>query len=83
MTREEALHLLEETEQDYKQKNRIMQGLTIIAKHNDNLDLTIACEHDLLYAGAFDLVEEMTREEVIEMATLGWFEEYDSWAHHV
>jgi hypothetical protein len=80
MTRNEALEILEETRKDYTQKQRIFRGLQILAKYDDNLQF--AFEHDQVFVADFDLtVEKMVREEVVELATCGWFLSEDSWSH--
>lgn len=82
MSEEEALKIIEETKVDYKQKNRIMRGLQILAKYEQNEDCQF--EHDIMYASDFGkTVAKMTKEDVAEMAVLGWFKdkECETWAH--
>ena len=80
MTREEAKLIIDKTRLDIKQKQRVLRGLQILAKYDDNLDCSF--EHDQMWVADFDAtVARMTREEVVEMAACGWFEDFDSWSH--
>jgi len=80
MTREEAIEIIKETKADYSQKQRVLRGLQILAKYDDNLDLSF--EHDQMWAGSFDkTVASMTRDDCVELARCGWFESYESWSH--
>lgn len=82
MNTAEALQIIKEAKTDYSQKNHIARGLLILAKYNDDMNNSIAFEHDQMWACDFEeTVEKMTREEVVEMATLGWFENNESWSH--
>lgn len=76
-----ARKLIEKTELEMHAKQDIVRGLNILAKYDDNI--SCAFEHDKMWAGDFEsTVARMSREEVIEMARLGWFESEDSWAHY-
>lgn len=80
MTREEALKLISEAKSyDDNEKQLFLRGLMILAKYDDNIfPCTDAYE---LRASDFDLtVTRMTREEVSEMASMGWFESSGQWA---
>lgn len=79
---EDALEIIEKTETDYNQKHRVPRGLQILCEHDEDLDIGIVFEHDQMWAGDFEAtVATMTREEIEEMARLGWFEDMDSWSH--
>ena len=81
MTREEALAILAETEKDYEQTQRILRGLQILAKYDDDLGLSFG--HDQMWVGDFEATAAvMSREEVTALAQWGWFEDYDSWSHY-
>ena len=83
MSKKDALTIIRETEVDFKQKQRILRGFEILAKYDD--DITCSFEHDILYIDSDfeESVAKMTREDVIEMAILGWFmdNECETWAH--
>jgi hypothetical protein len=80
MSREDAKKIIEETKADYSIPQNFLKGLEILSKYDDNIDP--AFDHDIIWASDFDAtVENMTKEEVIQMATYGWFEDEDSWAH--
>ena len=80
MTRAEALAILVETESDYNQMQRVLRGLQILAKYTSDLEPSF--EHDQMWVANFEhTVAKMTREDIAEMASLGWFENYDSWSH--
>lgn len=80
MTKEEALKLIEETKVNYQQKQHIARGLNILAKYDDNMQMSF--EHDQMWAADFDsTTAKMTREDVIELAACGWFEDTESWSH--
>jgi len=80
MTRDEALTIIEKTEADYNEKQRILRGLMILAKYDDNLDFSF--EHDHMWVADFEgTVAKMSRDDVVTLASLGWFESYDSWSH--
>jgi len=73
MTEDEAQQIIIESRAAFSSRtNIVLKGLLILARFYRNLDLEIACEHDVLYCG---IVELMTREDVLELAELGWFEE--------
>ncbi len=79
MTRVEALAIITETKDDFNQTQRVFRGMQILAKYSDTEP---SFEHDQMWIADFDqTVAKMTREEVIEMASLGWFEQYESWSH--
>ena len=82
MTKDEALKIIEETEADYSQKQRVLRGLQILAKYDQNLDAHTSFEHDQIYVNDFEeAVVQMTKEDVVELAVCGWFESEDSWSH--
>jgi hypothetical protein len=83
MTVEEALELIEKTKLGYNQKLRVLRGIQILSEHDEDLDIGIVFEHDQMWAGDFEAtVYSMTKEEIVEMALLGWFEADGSWSHY-
>lgn len=79
MTRAEALAIIAKTKDNFDQMQRVFRGMQILSKYSG---IEPAFEHDQMWIANFDeTVAKMTREEVTEMATLGWFEHYDSWSH--
>ncbi len=84
MTKDEAQQIIIEARAAFNSRtNTVLKGLLLLARFYGDLDLEIACEHDVLYCGLFGIVERMTREDVLELAELGWFEESGSWANYV
>ncbi len=82
MTKDEALQIIDATEVDYSQNQRILRGLQILAKYIEKLDDQTAFEHDQMYVNDFEeAVASMTKEDVVELAACGWFECEDSWSH--
>lgn len=80
MTREEALEIIEYTDTNYQQPQRILLGLQILARHDEVLECSF--EHDQMWASSFDMtVAKMSRDEVWQMARAGWFEDQDAWSH--
>lgn len=80
MTKEEAQHIMEQVKPSYTEKQRVIRGLNILAKYDD--DLSIAFEHDQMYTGDFEtLIAHMTPEDLQELTLCGWFESQDSWSH--
>lgn len=61
---------------------KIIAGLTIIAKYGDEYD--VAAEHDVIMAG-HSVHHKMTPEDQGGMEEAGWHwsESYDSYAFHV
>ena len=80
MKREAALKIIDETTVDYTQTNSVLRGLQILSRY---VYMNPSFEHDQMWAAGFDMtVDKMTREEVIEIARLGWFESENSWSHY-
>ncbi len=80
MTIEEALKIVEDTEANYYLNQTILRGLQILAKYDEVLDCSF--EHDQMWVGDFEAtVAKMDKDEVWEMARLGWFEADDGWSH--
>lgn len=76
-----ARAILAATAPDYTRKQRILAGLLILARYED--DLLISCERDQLYVGNFArLATSMTGEELAEMARFGWCENGGDWFHY-
>lgn len=61
-------------------QNCVVEGLIILDTYPD---CYIACEHDILYAGAY--ADKVTEEDREDLESLGWFVDKDtgSWAIHV
>lgn len=78
MKEEEAKKIIEETDADFSIKNSFVRGLNILSKYED---IDPYFEHDMGWFGSFETVEKMTKEEVIELAKCGFFEDEESWAH--
>jgi len=84
MNRQAAIKIINETVEDQgssrQPKQQLLQGLTILAKHDD--DIVASFEHDQIWASSFDqTVARMTTGEVKEMARLNWFYSEESWSH--
>ncbi len=82
MTIERASEVMESVEYDYEQKNVIVQGLNIMAKYCE--DVEIAADHDEIWAGPHDsdAIEHMSEEDLRELARLGWsIDDGDSFHH--
>ncbi len=61
-------------------KNEIYEGLKILAKYCDDIDVNPA--HDMLYAGFDGIEDKMTKEDIKGMFELNWMwaEEYEHWS---
>ena len=91
MTEEQKEKRLEEIieflEQDFPMdgeflSNQEFRGMQVLAKYTE--DLEMAAEHDQIYASSFeDTALKMSKEDLILMAKLGWFEEDGYWTHFV
>lgn len=71
-----------ENDHDFPEKNVVMRGLQILAKYEDNV--LPQFDHDKILVSDFEkIVEQMSEEDVIQMAKLGWFydKENDCWVH--
>jgi hypothetical protein len=83
MTRAEALKIMQENKRDFSApllKQRVLRGLTILGRYDDNLRPGFG--HDRIWVGDFTkTIEQMTQDEIIEMARCDWFESEDSWSH--
>ncbi len=80
MTRERALQIIEGTKTNHAQSQGILLGLQILAKYDEELDCSF--EHDQMWVSDFEAtVKRMSKDEVIGMARLGWFEADDRWSH--
>ncbi len=80
MKKSRALELLEKHEANYDKKQLFFRGLVILAKYDDDIDVSFA--HDAMWCCDFDkTIKKMTEEECIELAECGWFEDEDSWSH--
>jgi hypothetical protein len=79
---EKARVLIDKTAVDLSQKQRILRGLQIIAKYDDDIECIL--EYDEMYASNFSkTVVQMTEEEVKELARLGWNESgVNSWSYY-
>lgn len=76
----EAQKLLEKTDSDHSQKQMFFRGLSIIAKYDDDIDPFF--EHDQVWLSRFEeTVVKMSKEEVLELAKAGWFEDGGGWSH--
>lgn len=86
MTHEQIRELCEATESDYAgTKNREFEGLKILMKYTD--ELSFSAEHDQLWVHLpEERIEAMSKEDIVEMAKMGWFLESEwegSWTHFV
>ncbi len=84
MTIEEAAELMDNAEYAPGKKNHIAAGFAILSKYCD--DIAVSAEHDEIWAGPdrnFEaFVEEIKREDIEELATLGWdIDDSDSFHH--
>ena len=84
MTIEEAAELMENAEYDPSKKNDIAAGFAILSKYCD--DIPVAADHDEIWAGPASnfeaFVEEINREDIEELATLGWHIDDSDSLHH-
>lgn len=78
---EDAKKLIESTDDDNSVKNAHFKGLQIINKFMCSQDLVFAGTHDQIFVGDFEYtVQQMSEEEVKELASYGFFEDEDSWS---
>ena len=89
MTVNEALAILDRhsnitTKRDPTDKNRILQGLTLLASVDSEFDTDkdFAVMHDQIFADEFARsVRHMSEEQLLQMRRWGWFYSEDSWSH--
>ncbi len=86
MTLEEAVALLEALEYVGGVKNRIPDGLQLMKKYYDDVD--VRAEHDEVWAGPDGAdalqIERWSEEDIREMGRLGWHLDADieCWHHY-
>ena len=77
----EAERIISETEDDFLQENVIMRGLQILSEYEK--DVRCGFEHDIIFASGFrETAPRMSREDILQMARLGWFCQSGCWAHY-
>jgi hypothetical protein len=71
MEREKLEEIFEETPSHWDGDNAF-QGLQILAKYTDK-DIICGAEHDVIYSvNIDDVIDELTEEDAIKLATLNW-----------
>ena len=59
----------------------VIKGINLISKHIPKGScFDFAAEHDIIYYGDYDWVKGLDR---AKLKRWGWFEDEESWAHHV
>ncbi|OGY50748.1 MAG: hypothetical protein A3J65_02640 [Candidatus Buchananbacteria bacterium RIFCSPHIGHO2_02_FULL_45_11b] len=81
---EKAKTLLDGNEGNLNEKNTLLRGLQILAKYLDDMDHGFSSDEEIWVDGFEETIGQMTKEEVILMAKLGWSydEDSDIWTHY-
>ena len=80
-TPEEIQQILEQEHFDPNQTQVVLRGLQLLEKYDS--DVETAFEHDIIFASSFHKTSiQMSKDELILMRHLGWFEYEESWAHY-
>lgn len=78
-----ALEVIKNSKYDKDCPDPIYEGITILRRYHKELKCNYSFYDDQLFVGVFRFetyIAEMSDEDIVRMASLGWFESEDSWA---
>lgn len=81
---ERAKQIISETDGDLGEKNSLLRGLQILAKYLNDMNHGFSADEEIWIDGFEETIGQMTEEEVIQMAKLGWSYDEGSniWTHY-